>query len=499
MLRLCLFLILFVAFLFGQALAALGGDNQSLMQLYAITLCLLSILPVFYVVRHRPGFLLSCFSAVFLAPVWFLYLEAAIPGGDCWLLPASSVIQALSLGPVFLAIFTIAYRNNSPASLSRFHEKHFNKILSPNLLPTFAIVLTGVIVFVVLFKFNFDWDAVKYEYLAGRRTGSGGIIKRGGIGGWDVFLQPLGFMAPIVPTIAALSLVKFKYEGKASPLLSGFVLVLAVFLVFVMFLGGSRGNMAIYLAGPAAIWWLFGRNYGKTIFLTVSVLAFTLLIGIWEYQKHKRSDLLSGIDSVSDVIEQTSFNPAKTHRDNNLYILTLNVMHRPDPYPYSGFGELFYLAVNPIPRAIWKNKPKGIQESRDSFRNPKGPVSEGPVKIGTASLSSTIIGNGYGMASILGVAIWGAIFGFVASIWDYIGQNRLTSTKLYFILNSAWIFWMLWGFRAAFAFVTGMYSVWGAYLGCYILARFAWPIPPDELVEPGEAYPEAQEGSPNHA
>jgi hypothetical protein len=469
-----------LGFVVGQVLAVFAGDEKFWMQSYAILLTGISLLLVYYLTSLSKQYLLSAFAVILIAPIWFLYLEAILPDGNCWLLPADDVIETLSYSSFFLFIFSLAYQFKMPAFAARLHERNFLRVIHPNLLPLFGLIFTLFLILIIFARYDFNWETVKAAYLGGRSTGSGGIIKRGGIGGYEVFLQPAGFMAPIIPTIAALSWVQFGKEPKSNFLLRVGVTTCALLLVFIMFLGGSRGNMAIYLAGPAAIWWLFGRNLGKLTFIALSLVVSLGLIGIWEYQKIKRFNLLEGVDNVSDIVEQTSFNPAKTHRDNNLYLFTLNVMYMPDPYPYKGFGELYYYAVNPIPRAIWKNKPKGIQESADTFAIAKGPVTKGPLRVGTASLSATIISDGFTMLHLVGISVYALIFGIAASMWDRIGQQRLMSTKLYFILNSAWIFWMLWGFRSAFAFVTGMYSVWGAYLGCFILARFAWPVQPDQ-------------------
>jgi hypothetical protein len=151
-------------------------------------------------------------------------------------------------------------------------------------------------------------------------------------------------------------------------------------------------------------------------------------------------------------------------------------MYRPSPYPFAGYNEFFTTLLSPIPRAIWPGKPKGIQESQQSFAIVKGPESMGPINLGTASLSNTIVGSGFNMHHYFGISLYAVIYGLLASAWDYIGQRRFLSSKLYFILNSAWIFWLLWGFRAAFTFITGIYPVWGAYLLCYVAGKFGRPI-----------------------
>ncbi len=468
--------------LFGIACAAgIGlsygvGDNKQMMQAYAVGLSLASLFVIITKVLKQWESALTCHTMVIMAPIWFLYLEAVFPNGDCWLLPADKVIRTLSYSAFFLFAFSAAYCFRPPHAIGAFHDRHFLKVVNPTFLPIIGIGLTLFTFVVVLARYDFDWEHTKSVYLAGRAAGAG-LIRRGGTGGWEVFLQPLDFMCSSVPTIAALSWVRFQQEQKTPMPAKIAVTGCAAFLIFVMFLGGSRGFLAVYLAGPAAIWFLFGRQLvGKIPHLAVSIALFCLLIGVWEFQKRKRSYLLQGIESTSDFVSQTSFDPSETHRDNNLYIFTLKIMYMPVPYPYAGYGEFIGLLASPIPRALWPGKPKGIQASKKSFSKPTGPSAMGPIRLGTASLSQTIVGDGFKMHHYFGVALYAIIFGALASTWDYIGMRRFKVTKLYFILHAAWLFWLLWGFRAAFAFFTGVYPVWGAYILCLIAARFATPF-----------------------
>jgi hypothetical protein len=211
----------------------------------------------------------------------------------------------------------------------------------------------------------------------------------------------------------------------------------------------------------------------KAVFVSVTAGLFFLLIGVWEYQKRNRSNLLENVSSVEDIVEGTSFNPMATHRDNNLYLFTLNVMYMPNPYPFEGYFEFYLMVVNPIPRAIWPGKPKGIVESAQTFSTVRGPASRGPLKIGTASISNSIVGDGFKMHHYFGMSLYACIFAFMASFWDSLGQRRLFTSKLYFMLNAAWLFWLLWSFRSSFAWITGMYPVWGAYLFCLAVSKGA--------------------------
>ena len=471
----------------GIALATVAGGSKAVMQWYAVSLCLLSIGIIAMRVKQDSRSLLSCYTVMMLSPMWFLYLEAVFPGGDCWLLPAHHVVHTLAYSAFFLMVCNLAYCAKMPKAAVRWHDRSFLRLINPSFLPVLGITLTLLTFFVVLARYGWSWEATKEVYLAGRSGGSG-LIRRGGIGGWEVFIQPLDFMCASVPTIAALSWVRFPQERATPFILRVAVTLCAAFLIFVMFLGGSRGLMATYLAGPATIWILFGRQWlGRVPHLVLSAVLFILLIGVWEYQKNKRSTLLEDLETAEDFLESTTFDPSKAHRDNNLYIFTLNHMYRPDPFPFQGFYDFYVLAVNPIPRALWPGKPKGIQESKYTFSKPKGPESRGPIDLGTASLSRSIVGDGFLMQHYYGIALYAVIFGLTASLWDYVGQHRYLSSKLYFILQAAWLFWILWGYRSGFAFVTGMYSVWGAYALCYVAGKFGTPM--RQTVPPKPARP----------
>lgn len=456
----------------GIGLSSAVGDSKPMMQLYAVIIALMSIVVVAVNATKSWKSLLTCYTMVMLAPIWFLYLEAMLIGGDCWLLPAEKVIQTLSYSPFFLFVFNLAYCFKYPKFIVKFHDRNFLRVVNPILLPSLGVALTIITFVLVLARYNFDWEHTKSVYLAGR-AGGAGLIRRGGIGGWEVFLQPLDFMCSSVPTIAALSWVRFQKERSTPMIMKVVISACAAFLIFVMFLGGSRGFLAVYLAGPAAIWILFGmKSVGKISFLVISLVMFSLLIGVWEFQKRKRNDLLKGISNVSEFVNETSFDPTETHRDNNLYLFTLKQMYMPDPYPFAGYDEFLGLLLSPVPRVIWTNKPKGIQADSRSFSRPTGPSAMGPIRLGTASLSQTIVGDGFKMHHYFGIALYALIFGMIASSWDRLAATRFLDTKLYFILNASYLFWLLWGFRASFAFFTGVYPVWGAYLLCYLAGKF---------------------------
>jgi hypothetical protein len=408
-----------------------------------------------------------------------------LSNGDAWLLPADKVIQTLSYSAFFLMVFCFSYRFTPPRFVIRFHEKHFLRLMKPGLLPAVGLTVSIATIVVVLIRYNFDIAYIASMYAAGRSAGEGSIFRRGGLGGIEVLFQPLEFMCSAVPTIAALSWVRFPQERSVGMPSRVMLVLFSLLFILITFLSGTRSALAPYIAGPAVVWLLFGRSVlPKVPFVVVTSLLFALLLGAWEFQKRKRSNLLEGIEGIGDIVNQTSFNITETHRDNNLYIFTLYNMYMPKPFPYEGLYEFYVNIVNPIPRFIWPDKPKhahmimsdALAKGRGVFRTAPGPVTMGPLPITTFSLSQTIVGDGYRIYHYFGIALYAAIMGFIASNWDSIGMRRLLTTKLYFILHAAWLFCMLWGFRSGFALVTALYPVLGAYVLCIVAGKYGRPL-----------------------
>jgi hypothetical protein len=168
--------------LIGLCFSALAGDDKTIMQGYAILLCLGSLVAVGSRVIGNRKFLLSCYAVVVLVPIWFLYLEAVFTGGDCWTLPANAVVHTLSYSAFFLMVFNLAYCAKPPAGVIRFHERSFMRSVKPAFPPLLGISLTLLTFVVVLTRYGWSWEATKEVYLAGRAAGSG-LIRRGGVGG----------------------------------------------------------------------------------------------------------------------------------------------------------------------------------------------------------------------------------------------------------------------------------------------------------------------------
>lgn len=471
--RAAYFVVFMFLFVLGQVLGSYAPESRAIQQTYAGFLCFAAVAVATHRARVDGGFL-SCFTIVQIVPIWFLYLEALLSTGDAWTLPVRDVIRTLSYAAFFQCAFLLFYRPQRYGRLYQLHDKYLLRSVGPNFLAVSSIGVVAVTFVAVLLRYDFDWEYIKQLYLAGRAGGEG-IIRRSGVGGVEVFFQPLQFMSYAVPTMAALCWVRLHGQRLAAVPLRVAAAAAAVFIIFVAFLNGSRNLLAVYLAGPALVWCVFGSRLPRLIFLAISCALFLGVIGIWEYQVQHRTYLLEQ-GTLSEMVRSTKFNPAETHRDNNLYIFTLNVMYVPERYPYGGFADIWYIIVNPIPRAIWKNKPLGIQEDETTFSVATGPVAEGPIRMGTASLSSSIVCDGYKAAHVLGIIFYAAVMAWLGSFWDELAKRRFVLTALYFIMHSMWLFWFMWGFRAAFAFVTAMYGVWGGYAICAVLGTFGAPL-----------------------
>jgi hypothetical protein len=92
--------------------------------------------------------------------------------------------------------------------------------------------------------------------------------------------------------------------------------------------------------------------------------------------------------------------------------------------------------------------------------------------MGTASLSCTVVCDGFKMNHVFGIGVYALIFSYIASLWDSLSANKKLNYPLYFMAACSYFFWFAWGFRSGFAFVTAMYTVWGVYLFAFLANYF---------------------------
>jgi hypothetical protein len=238
--------------------------------------------------------------------------------------------------------------------------------------------------------------------------------------------------------------------------------VLSLLVVFFFFLGGSRGTM-MFVAAPLLFFFFYYNWHRGLKFWIPAILMLFMLIGVMEFQVRFRSNLLEVIANPekavrdSEVKSLTTFDPSKSHRDNNTYLLCLMIKGYPDKYAFDGLNGLMATLVNPIPRAIWPGKPilGGAKDMSQQMQF----ILDGPLHMGTTSLTYSVVGEAYLQYGLLALLIYAAIYSVFLLFFDGILLYTANKQPLAAGMLGVGVFLSFWGFRSFFALVSFMYPI----------------------------------------
>lgn len=450
--------LLLALFLFSSV--PIFGNNDLAADVLGICASLACIYPLLVAAWHRNlEIALSAVSLLNLAPLWFLYLESLLENHDArdFIDPDTRVL-ALLYATIFQAMvngYYLLFRKR----VSRFSTRFFGEIAKTEMSTKSYFILTLLAFMIPLVVFTAYYGSVDQVWTnatAGRASGSGSILKQESIGNSSSLLLPIVWLWQLPPVFGIIAFTKSK--TKLSPI-ALIPLLLGGVIIFVAFLSGSRGNL-MYVGSPY-LFFLVYYNWRRGVKFWLALLAlFFCIIAVMEIQVRFRANLLDVImdpDAAAKSRQMdsiTTFDPTKSHRDNNMYIFCLAIKGYPSRYEFEGYNDLVAVLVNPIPRYFWPDKPvlvgaKGMEE-QPAF------ILDGPLTLGTTSLSMSVIGEAYRSGGLIGLAVYSFIYGLFGVVID--GLLRIPSKSPVLVALLAFgVFLSFWGFRSFFALVTFLY------------------------------------------
>jgi hypothetical protein len=432
------------------------------------TLCgilaiLIALFPLLYALQKKKITLLfSGICIVNIAPVWFLYLEAVLPGYDAYtyIQPGYKVL-ALSWIAAFQFMVNFVYVLCWEKGYA-FSIRSFSFLKYVQLKPVFYIRMTIFAFAVPLLFFYIYYGSAEILWTAmtsGRMEGSSGLLIRDSVGSSGSFMLPFTWIWQLTPVFGCIAFISGRRRYK---FLATFSLLLGLLVIFVFFLSGSRGVMIFVAAPPLFFFFYYNWHRGFKFWLLASILLI-ILIGIMEMQVRFRGNLLDVIADpqkaarLQGLKSATTFNPAESQRDNNMYLFCLMVKSYPDKYAYEGFNDFFAVLVNPVPRSLWPDKP--ILNGAKDLASQSAFVLSGPLIMGTTSLSFSIVGDAFQTAGLFGLLVYAIVYALFLLYFDgllyYARQKDPLSVG---ILGMA-LFLAFWGYRAFFALVSFLYPV----------------------------------------
>jgi hypothetical protein len=455
----CLFfqLVAAIVFLFCSIISP---ESHQVAVACGVLAILTSLVPILYVFLTKKVVLIfSCLCVFNLAPIWFLYLEAVLPGYDAYTF-SQPVFRMesffwVAVFQIFVNLFYLLFWESG----SKFSIRTFSFLNKLRLKSDFYgwITLLAFALPLVGYYFYFGSVETLWIYLTGGRSGGSEQVLQESGGG--ALLSPLNWLLQLAPLFGTIAFISAKQKYSFTPIISLFV---ALLVIFIYFLSGTRSIM-LFVAAPV-FFYFFYYNWHKGFKFWFSALTlFFLLIGVMELQVRFRGDLLSVIADPQaaarhyNLSSATTFDPSKSHRDNNTYLLCLLIKGTPDKYSYQGFHDFFAILVNPIPRIIWPDKPLLVGARELAFQ-PQW-VLDGPLLMGTTSLSFSVVGEAYLASGIWGLLIYASVYGLFLIFFDgiiyYIGEKQVLAVGIL----GVGLFLSLWGFRSFFALITFIYPI----------------------------------------
>jgi hypothetical protein len=453
----------FVAILFFTSCLLLFPDSNDTAVGAGYISLLTALSPFGYMLyRGRLPALFNGITGLNLAPIWFLYLESILPGYDAYEYIAPRFrLEAFCWISIFIFLVNLLYvLLKRPLSRSAIANFAFIGRLRSSPRVYFYLTLFTFLFPLVAFLAYYGSASVLWTAISGGRAGggsAGGLLIQSSVGDSSSLMLPINWLWQVTPFFATVTYMRATEKYKPMPLLA---LACGLAVVFAFFLSGSRGTM-MYVAAPI-LFSFFYFNWDRGFqFWVVAGFLFMGLIGVMELQVRFRGNLLevladpeaaarkAGLESVTTV------DVTESQRDNNMYLLCLILKGYPDKYDFDGFNDFVATLANPIPRAFWPGKPI-LTGALDIAYQPRW-VLEGPLFMGTTSLSFSVVGEAYKTRGLLGLLIYAAVYALFLVYTDALAYYLREHRSLIVGLFGMSIFLAFWGFRSFFAFITFLY------------------------------------------
>lgn len=279
---------------------------------------------------------------------------------------------------------------------------------------------------------------------------------RGKYGNFAALLYELNMLINLLPPLAGIILARRHRFGTIS-----FVLVMAAYALtlFLAFCGGTRNVLATYLV-TFVIGYAFASPKGRrTGLFLVGGAATALLIFGTLTMLHIRTIGLKKY--MAGELPFATGRSESIYVDYNLYNISKLTEVFPSRIQYLGL-EIAYLAViRPIPRALWKGKPKGLSSSIEEALG---------YNDGTITISASCAGEAYMSGGIFGALICGLMFGAINGWWSHLASPR--NSELGILIYSSGFFAAVISMRSIFTYTTALLPTIAAIVGGIYLVRF---------------------------
>lgn len=302
------------------------------------------------------------------------------------------VLSFVAMGLFACAVWVAAWQR--PWQLPRVLKRSAAVELNPRIL--FAAIVTCAAVTMFRFAWPSDFDVfLMIRSLAGNRWSA--PWGRGALGNWESFIDHLQYFGYLLPTLIVVLAYRLRSWMNGMVILS--ILMTIPCVIFIAH-GGSRRVIGV-MFGAAMICsvLLRGQRIGFPTLAGMGIGVVMLLIFL-QLMLEFRS---RGFGEAFDDSGNQELRYDHLHVDDNLLRLAQIIEIIPAHHDYTYEKIWIWVAIRPIPRAIWTNKPV----------DPGFDLTEAVGKEGV-SLTSSVIGELFVSWGWVTVALGGWIYGRLA-------------------------------------------------------------------------------------
>lgn len=245
---------------------------------------------------------------------------------------------------------------------------------------------------------------------------------RGQYGNWATLLNELSLLGYVVPPLAA---VIFGQREKYTRAQLAVVFILLVVQMFFAFAAGTRNVLAIYMASALGAYFIIQKEVRiKQVLLSGAATAVAFFYAS-EHMLHFRNiGLKSYVQHgyYKDDVQSSSMDQYAYFVDYNLQTIAALVDVFPEQYEYVGWNFPYVAATKPIPRALWKGKPKDLEMGIEQALGARG-----------MTLAATFVGESYMAGGEIAVFGTGLFLGLLFAWWNRLGgkSNTVFSMLVY--------------------------------------------------------------------
>lgn len=221
---------------------------------------------------------------------------------------------------------------------------------------------------------------------------------RGMLGGWDAFLDHIGYFGYVLPPITA-------FLARRNGLLNWRTLILLGFTFIILALfstGGGRRIVGVMVGSGLVVWFLSARLPSRKDLLILGACGVGLLMFMQTMLVYRGTGIAAAFSEEVKIEEEDK--PDTLRVDDNFLRLAQVVRIFPSLHPHTGMQYVVWIAIRPVPRVFWPGKPLSPGFDLPAYLGMRG-----------VSLTMSMVGELYMAFGFLGCVGGGLLLGYLSN------------------------------------------------------------------------------------